>query len=264
MIPRVPLVLCVPGLSGNIKTFDFIGERVGGDSRQLVALDPRGRGGSETTPPGTYGWENHARDVVAVADALGFETFAVIGKSMGASVAMKIAELHDARLEAVVLVDVAGRVDPGIGPVIELSVDHLDTVYESAERYVDAVSIAGPGRAMERVLATVLALRAARGTRRGPVADQPGSSARGPARYAATQHPYDRWKYLTMPTLLLRRTRELRPGAGYTVPGADRDKFLREVRKASVVEVDANHLTITTHAGTATAIRDFLSDSNAG
>ena len=261
--PRAPLVLCVPGLSGNIKTFDFIGERVGGDSRQLVALDPRGRGGSETTPPGTYGWENHARDVVAVADALGFETFAVIGKSMGASVAMKIAELHDARLEAVVLVDVAGRVDPGIGPVIELSVDHLDTVYESAERYVDAVRSRGLvepwseywQRSSRYELQEVPGGVRSRTSREAVLEDR---------AYAATQHPYDRWKYLTMPTLLLRATRELRPGAGYTVPGADRDKFLREVRKASVVEVDANHLTITTHAGTATAIRDFLSDSNAG
>jgi hypothetical protein len=78
--------------------------------------------------------------------------------------------------------------------------------------------------------------------------------------YTATQHPYDRWSYLTMPTLLLRATRELRPGAGYVVPADDRDLFLRQVRHGTVVEVDANHLTINTHPEAATAIDNFFAD----
>jgi pimeloyl-ACP methyl ester carboxylesterase len=75
---------------------NLIGERVGGGSFQLVAVDLRGDK-SETTPPGTYGWEHHARDVMAVADTLGFERFAAIGRSMGGAVAIKVAELDRAR-----------------------------------------------------------------------------------------------------------------------------------------------------------------------
>src|SRR5437588_12215473 len=71
-----PLVLCVPGLSANMKSFDFLGERIGASGTlQLVALDLRGRGKSDVTPPGSYGWQSHARDLFGVADALGAERF---------------------------------------------------------------------------------------------------------------------------------------------------------------------------------------------
>jgi pimeloyl-ACP methyl ester carboxylesterase len=115
--PSAPLVVGLHGLSGNMTSFDVLGEHLGGDALQVVGLDLRGRGMSDATPPGTYGWESHALDLFAVADALGFERFSVIGQSMGGSIAMKAAELDGARLDAVVLVDIAGRVDPGVGPV---------------------------------------------------------------------------------------------------------------------------------------------------
>ncbi|MEY2459785.1 MAG: hypothetical protein QOG30_1615, partial [Acidimicrobiaceae bacterium] len=126
-----------------MKNFDFVGERLGGDALQLVALDLRGRGNSETTPPGSYGWENHALDVFAVADALGFEQFSLVGQSMGGSVAIKAAELNGSRLDAVVLIDVAGRVDRGVGAVIASVMSRIDEVYDSVERYVDAVRAEG-------------------------------------------------------------------------------------------------------------------------
>ena len=66
-----PAVLCVPGLSANLCGFDRLAERLAGDTLQLVAIDLRGRGRSEVTGAGTYGWRNHARDVLGVADAVG-------------------------------------------------------------------------------------------------------------------------------------------------------------------------------------------------
>jgi len=252
-----PLVLGVPGLSGNVAHFGFLGERIGGDDVQLVALDLRGRGRSDTTPPGSYGWENHARDLFAVADALGFDRFAVIGQSMGGSVAMTAARLEGSRLRAVVLIDVAGRVDPGVGPVIEDSLRRLDRTYDSPEHYFAEVSSQGLvepwtvhwEKAYGYDLCEVpggFALR----TSAGAVAED--------RTYTATQHPSDRWKYLTMPTLLVRATCELRAGAGYVVPSADRDRFLHEAPQATVVEVDGNHLTVNTHPATAEAIYSFL------
>ena len=76
-----PAVLCVPGLSANLCGFDRLAERLAGDTLQLVAIDLRGRGRSEVTGAGTYGWRNHARDVLAIADAVGAPSFAVIGQS---------------------------------------------------------------------------------------------------------------------------------------------------------------------------------------
>ena len=57
-------VVCVPGLSANLCGFDRLAERLAGDTLQFVAIDLRGRGRSEVTGAGTYGWRNHARDVL--------------------------------------------------------------------------------------------------------------------------------------------------------------------------------------------------------
>jgi pimeloyl-ACP methyl ester carboxylesterase len=254
-----PLVVGVHGLSGNMTSFDFVGERLGGDARQLVALDLRGRGRSEATAPGTYGWRNHALDVFAVADALGFDRFAVIGQSMGGSIAMKAAELDGSRLDAVVLVDVAGRVDPGIGPVIASVLDRVDTVHRSIDEYLDVERASGLVEPWNRYWDRFHRYQVEPVD--GGVRSRTHVSAVAEDRaYTATQDPYDRWAHLTMPTLLLRATRELRPGAGHVVPVADRDRFRGSVRQSTVVEVDANHLTINTHPHTATAIARFLGE----
>ena len=255
--PRSSPVIGVPGLTGNIEGFAFLGERLAGDDLQLVAMDLRGRGHSSTTPPGTYGWERHARDVLDVAEALGYDRFAMVGQSMGASVAMKVAELDQSRLSAVVLVDVAGRVDPGVGPVIAESLVRLGRVFESAEEYLSEVRASGLAEPWSEYLERVFRYEMRRVD--GGVMSRTSAEAVAEDRaYTLTQDPYDRWAYLTMPTLLARATREIRPGAGYVVPVDDLDRFTQTVAYAEVIQVDANHLTINTHPSYARAARRFL------
>ncbi|HEY1740726.1 MAG TPA: alpha/beta hydrolase [Acidimicrobiia bacterium] len=252
-----PLIIGFPGLSGTAERFAYIGEQIGGDELQLVALDPRGRGGSETTAPGSYGWENHARDVLAVADALGVARFSMVGHSMGGSVSMKTAELYGSRLHRVVLVDVAGSVDGGVGAVIAGEIDSLRNTHASVDEYLAYVRGGGLIEPWDDYWDRV---------HRAEVTEVDGRVVRLASAeaveedraYTGTQHPYDRWKYLTMPTLLVRATREMRPGSGFVVPIADRDRFLHEVSGATVVEVDASHLTVTRHPETARAIRSFV------
>jgi pimeloyl-ACP methyl ester carboxylesterase len=252
-----PLVVGVPGLAGNVENFAFLGEHVAGSDLQLLAVDLRGRGYSETTQPGTYGWENHAQDVLALTDSLGFDRFAVVGQSMGGSVAMKVAECDGSRLQAVVLIDVAGRVDPGVGPVIARSLARLGRRYDSAQQYVAEVRASGliDGWNSYWERAYRYDLCDMDGGVRTRTSAEAVTEDRG---YTASQHPYDRWAYLTMPTLLIRATRELAPGAGHVVPIDDRESFRRAVPHAEVVEVDGNHLTVNTHPDLVTAVRRFL------
>lgn len=252
------LVIGFPGLSGTAERFRFFGERIGGDAFRLVALDPRGRGRSDTTPAGSYGWENHAKDVLAVADALGFDRFTMIGQSMGGSVAMKTAELQGARLDAVVLVDVAGRVDPGVGAVIAAEISRLDRVYESVEEYLREVRTDDLIEPWNEYWDQ--AYRAGVCEVDGQVVHRCNAAAVAEDRaYTSTQDPYDRWKHLTMPTLLLRATRELKRGCGFVVPADDGERFPRRVADATVVEIEANHLMISTSEAAAVAIEHFLS-----
>lgn len=258
--PSARLVIGVPGLTGTSASFGVLGSRLGGASLQLVAVDPRGRGRSEVTGPGTYGWEHHALDVLAIADELGTERFSVAGQSMGASVAMKVAELDAARLDAVVLLDVAGRVDPGIGPVIAGILDRLGVVYPSADAYLDEVRAQGLIDPWSDDWEAQY---------RDELEDVPGGvrlradpdAVQEDRAYTWTQDPYARWAHLTMPTLLVRAARELRAGSGFTVPADDVVAFRRDVPEAQVVEIDANHITVNAHPETARAIAQFLERS---
>ncbi len=255
--PSAPLLIGLPGLSGTIKSYGYLGSQLGGEALQLVALDLRGRGKSETTPPGTYGWGNHGCDVLAIADALGFGRFAVCGQSMGGSVAIKVAELAPERLDGVVLIDVAGRVDPGVGAVIAEVLDRVRAVYPSADDLLGEVRSDGLIHPWSEHWDA--AYRYDLQEVDGGVRSRASIAAIDEDRaYTWTQDPYARWKYLTMPTLLLRASREMRPGAGFVVPADDCRAFRRDVARSEVVEVDANHITITAHPETASAIATFL------
>jgi pimeloyl-ACP methyl ester carboxylesterase len=252
-----PLVLGLPGLTANMKSFDFIGEQFGSDRLQLVAMDLRGRGKSDVTPAGTYGWASHARDAMAAADALAAERFSILGQSMGGLVAMEAAGLDPDRIERIVLVDICGMPDPPTLQLIAASASRLGQVYPSVdaligfvrqlgtiepwseywERYFryDMVDVEGGVRARSQLAAVM-----------------------EDSEYGATHDVYALWTHLTMPVLLLRASRELMAGAGHIVTAADRDRFEREVLASKVVEVDANHYTINTHPDAVAAIRDFF------
>jgi pimeloyl-ACP methyl ester carboxylesterase len=255
--PAAPLLLGLPGLSGTSENFAYVAERIAGADLQLVALDLRGRGYSETTARGTYGWERHAEDAFAVAGSLGYRQFSVIGQSMGGSVAMKMAELDSSPLRALVLVDVAGRVDPGVAPVIATVINHLRRRFDSPDHYV--AELRGSGLIEPWSDAWERACRYGLRDDRGGVRPSADVAAVAEDRaYTATQDPYQRWSHLTMPTLLVRARRELTPGAGFVVPTEDRDRFLRTVTGAEVLEIDGNHLTVNTHPDLPPAVRGFL------
>ena len=73
------------------------------DRYRCVAMDCRGAGDSGR-PDSGYSLEQYARDVVALADALGFDRFRYVGLSMGGAVGFQLGIEHSARLEQVVLV----------------------------------------------------------------------------------------------------------------------------------------------------------------
>ncbi len=104
---RGPLV-CLPHLTGHKGSFNWLAERLAPDYR-VLAVDLRGRGESDRPADG-YGFAYHARDVLALADALRLESFAVVGHSFGATAAAYLASIRPDRVQAVVLMD--GGADP--------------------------------------------------------------------------------------------------------------------------------------------------------
>ena len=80
-----------------------------------VAPDLRGHGRSDRpTDAGAYSLELMAADVVALADWLGWDRFALLGHSMGGGVAQLVALDHPQRLTALVLASTFHGPVPGI------------------------------------------------------------------------------------------------------------------------------------------------------
>lgn len=250
------LVLCLPGLAATSGTFAAVAPALA-ENHRVVALDLRGRGRSDATPSGTYGWHAHARDVLEAASVLGADRFIVIGHSMGAYVAMQAAALAPGRLAAAVLIDAAGTPDPLAASRLLLSSRKMTATRGSAEEHARAFRNSGMVQPWSVVWEQALLddlVASPDGVRRRTS----GAAVKEDVAYAMTQQPQALWSALDMPVLLVRATRPLTRLGGFVVPAWDRDAMGADRRDLQVAEVAANHFGVLTHPDTAAAIRDFL------
>jgi pimeloyl-ACP methyl ester carboxylesterase len=255
--PGGPAVVCIPGLSSNSRAFDSLARRLARDGRTVVALDLRGRGLSEDTGAGTYGWPNHAQDALAAADALGAGRADLVGHSMGAFVAMQAAALAPARVRRIVLVDAAGPPEEESLPAIRRAVDRLGAVLPSADAYVDRVRALGSvvpwDDSWERSFRYEL-----EPTEGGVRARTSAAAVMEDYRWGAEHDARALWRELRCPVLVVRAGLPIVPGAGFILSASDRDALLAAVPGAEAVEIEANHYGVLTHEATAEAIRAFL------
>lgn len=132
---RSPLI-CLPHLTGHKGSYTNLAERLAPEYR-VLALDLRGRGDSDKPEDG-YGFAYHARDILAFADALGIDRFALIGHSFGATTAAYLASIRPERVSALVLLD--GGADPreDMLKAMYSTIRRLDRVYPSLEAWLEA------------------------------------------------------------------------------------------------------------------------------
>jgi pimeloyl-ACP methyl ester carboxylesterase len=108
-------VVCLPGLTRTAEDFDDLAAALSGDPRtprRVLALDYRGRGGSDhDADPKNYNVAMEAADVAAVVAALGAQPAVYVGTSRGGIITMLLAATRPELIAGAVLND--------IGPVIE-------------------------------------------------------------------------------------------------------------------------------------------------
>ncbi|NSX16663.1 MULTISPECIES: alpha/beta fold hydrolase [Cupriavidus] len=97
-------VIIVPGITSPAVTWGFVGERFGQQFDTYV-LDVRGRGLSQAGAELDYSLDAQAADVIALAQALGLQRYAIVGHSMGARIGIRAARGKPAGLTRLVLVD---------------------------------------------------------------------------------------------------------------------------------------------------------------
>ena len=111
-----PGLLLVHGFGGAKEDFvdhvDMLGER-----HRVVTFDHRGHGDSDKpSDPSAYSLDRMAADVLAVAGGMGFETFRLLGYSMGGMVARRAVLAQPARIDALVLMDTSHGPIPRLDP----------------------------------------------------------------------------------------------------------------------------------------------------
>lgn len=101
-----PPLLCLPGLTRNVRDFADFAERYSPRSR-VLALEFRGRGESSYDPlPERYNPLTYAGDVIELLDQLGIARAIFVGTSLGGLVTMTLAATAPQRIAAAILNDV--------------------------------------------------------------------------------------------------------------------------------------------------------------
>lgn len=98
-----PTLLAVHGITASHLAWSGVVDALAGDYR-VYAPDLRGRGHSNGLPP-PYGFASHVADLVAVLDHHGVADTVIVGHSLGAYIALELAQAHPTRVRGIVLVD---------------------------------------------------------------------------------------------------------------------------------------------------------------
>ena len=101
-----PVLLFIHGLGGNWQNW-LLNVPAFMDEWRVVAMDLPGFGGSEL-PAEPISIQGYAREVDALCDALGIESAAVVGNSMGGFIGAELALSYSTRVSKLVLVSAAG------------------------------------------------------------------------------------------------------------------------------------------------------------
>jgi len=229
-----------------------------GAGHHVVAMDLRGRGRSDITPPGSYGWDSHVRDLLDIAERYGADSFDVVGHSMGGFIGMSLAAQYPQQCSRLVLIDAVGAPEPGALLSIAKSVSRLGRTYPSASAVLSHMRAAGTiapwdafwdsyfGWELESFDDTVRI--------RTDLA-----AVREDSAYGSLQNVYELWPRLRSPVLLVRAKRPIAPGGGLVVSQADAERFATEARDATVVNVDADHYSILISPPAISAVERFVS-----
>ncbi|MCU1593376.1 MAG: alpha/beta hydrolase [Frankiales bacterium] len=97
-----PTLFCLPGLGGSGRTWSALAEDLPG--ARILSVDLRGRGDGQGMA-GPTGLLAHAKDVASILEELDLTDVVVVGHSMGAYLALLVAQEAPSRVSRLVCVD---------------------------------------------------------------------------------------------------------------------------------------------------------------
>lgn len=129
-----PPVVCLHGITANAHSFLRLAEGLA-PAHRVVALDLRGRGGSDKPEDG-YDIGTHVQDVAGVLERLEIAPAAVVGWSLGAKVALGLAAMRPELVARVVAIDPPVETPAESVAVLRAFWARLDRTYPSVEAFL--------------------------------------------------------------------------------------------------------------------------------
>jgi pimeloyl-ACP methyl ester carboxylesterase len=150
--PNGPLVVLQHGGGQTRHAWRGAGETLGNAGYHAVAFDARGHGDSGWAQADEYGPDYMVKDLICVVEALGGKGPILVGASMGGGVSLiAIGEAHLAA-SALVLVDMAPRMEPEGRRRIQEFMSQKPEGFDSLQEVADAIANYQPHRPRPRTL----------------------------------------------------------------------------------------------------------------
>jgi pimeloyl-ACP methyl ester carboxylesterase len=202
--PNGPLVVLQHGGGQTRHAWRGAGETLGNAGYHVVAFDARGHGDSGWAPADQYGQDYMVRDLLCVIEALGGEGPILVGASMGGGVSLIAVGENHVDAAALVLVDMAPRIEAEGSQRIRAFMDQKPEGFESLEEVAAAIANYLPHRPRPRTLDGL-----AKNVRLGADGKyhwhwDPARRGNWPDRTVYRQRLHDCADRLTLPTLLVR------------------------------------------------------------
>jgi len=150
--PSGPLVALLHGGGQTRHAWKGAGETLGAAGYHAVAFDARGHGDTDWAAPEAYGAHMMVEDLKCVARALGSENPILVGASMGGGVSLLAIGTGAIEARALVLVDIAPKIEPAGSQRIQDFMDQKPEGFDSLEEVADAIAAYQPQRPRPRNL----------------------------------------------------------------------------------------------------------------
>lgn len=136
--PGKPLLIFMHGLTANAHAFDgLLAEGLIGEYH-IISVDLRGRGLSDY-PAFHYSMQDHENDIFRLMDEIGATKANFVGHSFGGLLSYYIAAHHPNRVEKLVVLDAAARMNPKAAEMLSFRFAALDKRFPTREDYFEAV-----------------------------------------------------------------------------------------------------------------------------
>jgi pimeloyl-ACP methyl ester carboxylesterase len=143
--PNAPTLLFLHGSGQTRQSWGRALEEAARRGYRALSLDLRGHGDSDWSPDGQYTLDRFAADVRQAIEHTGGEPI-VIGASLGGIIGLLIAASPPPPLRALVLVDIAPRVEVSGAKEVTAFMDSAPNGFDSLEQAADAVAAYLPHR----------------------------------------------------------------------------------------------------------------------